>query len=81
MTRVGPIYRATLKGRLTARDLKRLERACGLALVEKHLPLEVNLQGVTSLDDSARAYLDRLCARGATLIHTRSTTFDGISPG
>jgi hypothetical protein len=79
MTRVGTIYRATLKGRLSARDLKRLERACGSALVQKHVPLEVNLQGVTSLDDSARAYLERLSARGATVIHTPLANTDGIS--
>jgi hypothetical protein len=65
MTRVGTFYRATLKGRLSSRDLKRLERACGSALLQKHLPLELNLQKVTSLDDAARAYLERLCARGA----------------
>ncbi|HEY7291025.1 MAG TPA: hypothetical protein VH583_14410 [Vicinamibacterales bacterium] len=65
MTRVGALYRATLKGRLSARDLKRLERACGSALVQKRLPLEVNLQNVTSLDEAARAYLEKLRARGA----------------
>ena len=81
MTRVGTIYRATLKGRLSARDLKRLERACALALLQKHLPLEVNLQGVTSLDAAARAYLERLGARGATLIDTGSPKLDEISRG
>ena len=72
--RVGDIHRITLRGRLGAVDLERLERACGTALHHKRLPLELDIQGVTSLDDVAQAYLDRLCARGARLIVNRAVS-------
>jgi translation initiation factor IF-2 len=63
--RAGDRSRITLKGRLAAIDLKRLERACGSALHEKVVPLELDIRGVTSIDQASIAYLDRLRARGA----------------
>jgi hypothetical protein len=72
ITRVGRIDRVTLKGRLRAGDLQRLERVCGAALQQKLLPLELDLRNVSSIDDAAQAYLERLCARGAR-IHERRT--------
>jgi hypothetical protein len=66
-TRVGEIRRITLNGRLCAGDLKRLERACGSALQHKRVPLELDIQKVSSLDDAAHAYLERLRARGARI--------------
>jgi hypothetical protein len=67
IVRVGDISRVTLKGRLAAEDLKRLERACGTALHEKLVPLELDIRNVTSVDDAAEAYLERLRTRGARI--------------
>lgn len=58
-------YRVTIAGRLEAKDLKRLERACSHALPHEFVPLDLNLEGVTAIDESARTYLERLRARGA----------------
>ncbi len=63
--RTGESYRVELDGRLAATDLKRLERACGYALEHKTVPLEIHLERVSTIDDAARVYLDRLRARGA----------------
>ena len=60
-------YRITLKGRLMASDLGRLEHACGSALEQKLAPLELNVEQVLSIDHAARGYLDRLRARGARI--------------
>jgi hypothetical protein len=65
VARVGPRYRITLGGRLGAGDLGRLERACRHALEHELVPLELNLEKVSSIDGAARAYIDRLRARGA----------------
>jgi hypothetical protein len=67
VTRDGEGYRITLKGRLTAGDLGRLERACGSALEHKLAPLELNVEKVFSIDNAARGFLDRLSARGARI--------------
>ncbi|MGH9143178.1 MAG: hypothetical protein ACRD2I_18755 [Vicinamibacterales bacterium] len=74
--RTAGTYRLTLEGRLAAGDLKRLERACGQALEHKLVPLELNLEKVSSIDAAARAYLERLRSRGA---HVR--TGDPGHPG
>jgi len=58
-------YRVMLEGRLSAADLKRLERACRYALEHKFLPLELDIGKVTSIDDAARFYVERLRSRGA----------------
>ena len=60
-------YRIRLAGRFSARDLKRLERACRYALEHKSIPLELKLEEVTSMDAAARAYVERLRARGASV--------------
>jgi hypothetical protein len=65
VTRASGSYRVTLQGRFSAADLKRLERACRYALEHKFVPLELNLEHVTSIDEAARSYIDRLRARGA----------------
>ena len=67
VVRTGGLYRLTLEGRLTARDLGRLERACGEALEQRPAPLELDVERVLSIDDAARSYLERLCARGALI--------------
>jgi len=67
----GDSYRITLDGRLSAGDLRRLERACRYALEQKHVPLEINLDKVSSVDDAAQTYLQRLRARGARMVGDR----------
>jgi hypothetical protein len=67
VARIGNTFRIRLRGRLTAGDLKRLERACGLALQQKLVPLELDIGNVTAVDDTAQAYLNRLLARGASI--------------
>jgi hypothetical protein len=66
--RVEGHYSVTVRGRLAASDLRRLERACGSALEQQHPPLTVRLEKITGIDESARAYLDRLARRGAEVI-------------
>jgi hypothetical protein len=60
--------RVTLGGQLRARDLTRLERACGTALEQKFLPLELDTDRLSSIDEVARAYLEKLRTRGARLL-------------
>jgi hypothetical protein len=67
VVRASPTYRVAIRGRISARDLARLEHACGPALEEKDIPVELRLDSATSIDDAAAAYVERLCARGARL--------------
>src|SRR5687768_5102215 len=60
--------RVSVAGRLRVTDMGRLEHACGPALVAHQLTLELDLTRVTSLDAPARALIDRLDARGASVI-------------
>ena len=53
-------------GTLRARDLRRLERACGPA-IERRRPLRIVVQEGSSMDPFARAYLDQLRGRGAVV--------------
>lgn len=57
-----------IAGTLGARDLRRLERVCGPA-VEQRQRLHVILKRGSSVDEFARAYLDRLRAHGADVRH------------
>ncbi len=70
----------TLQGQVSAADLKRLERACRYALEHKLVPLELDIERVTSIDDPARFYLERLRARGAR-IRQEPATPDGVGQG
>jgi len=63
----GGRYRVTVSGHLTGHDLGRLERLCGPALVQETPPLSLRLTPASTLDQSARAYLERLIRRGATV--------------
>jgi anti-anti-sigma regulatory factor len=65
VARRGSLHRLVIRGALSAKDLKRLEHACREALQHRHLPIEIDLTGVTAMDESARTYLHRLEARGA----------------
>jgi hypothetical protein len=59
-------YRITVHGPLEASDLRRLERVCGRALEIEVPPLAIVLDAV-AYDPIARAYLDRLEARGVVV--------------
>ena len=61
-------FHVTVTGELGGRDLRRLERACGPALVQRQPPLTLRLAAVPAIDGSARAYLERLVARGAVVL-------------
>lgn len=72
MVRISVVERAagrtiTIHGRLAAAHLKRLERACGPALEQRQLQLEIVLRDGEVQDPAARAYLDRLRQRGAAV--------------
>jgi len=67
VTQVGDRFRIVLRGRLTSRDLKRLERACHQALQQKNAPIELDLDRLVAIDPAARAYVERLRARGASI--------------
>jgi hypothetical protein len=55
----------TVRGHLTATDLRRLERACGPALEQRELLLELRVGAVTDMDESCRLFLASLSKRGA----------------
>lgn len=57
----------TVRGRLVARDLRRLERACGPALEHRELPLELRLLTRRGTDEPAQVFLAGLVKRGAVL--------------
>jgi len=57
-----------ITGKLTAGDMGRLERACAKALMCKRLRLELDLRQVTWMDLTARAVIELLERRGATVI-------------
>jgi hypothetical protein len=57
----------TIRGRLKAADLHRLERACGPALEQRDPNLALVMRDAAAGDSAARAYLDRLQARGAVI--------------
>ena len=54
-------------GRLTASDMGRLEHSCSPALTSPALRLEIDMRGVTYVDGTATAVLQRLAARGAVV--------------
>lgn len=62
------LHRVSIQGALSFRDLRQLERECGSALEQARPALEIHLEGVTEIDESARVYLDRLARRGAVII-------------
>jgi hypothetical protein len=59
--------RVTISGRLSAADLRRLERACGSALEHEEIPLEIRIRDAVAVDDVSRLFLSRLLKRGAVL--------------
>ena len=61
-------YRVRLQGLLRAKDLGRLERACGRALERDRVPLVLDTTALTGMDETARAFVERLKRRGAELV-------------
>jgi hypothetical protein len=59
--------RVTIRGRLTAADLRRLERACGRALEHQDIPLEIRIRDLVTVDEASRLFLSHLLRRGAVL--------------
>lgn len=56
-----------ISGAFSSQDLRRLEQLCGPALEQRTAPVTLSVAHGSTIDDSARAYLDRLIARGAIL--------------
>jgi hypothetical protein len=67
VARVSDLYRVVITGCLEAQDLKCLELACAEALQHEGVPLELSVERVTSIDEGARAYLEHLRTRGASV--------------
>lgn len=59
--------RVTIRGRLVAADLKRLEQACGPALEEREMSLDVCVRDASTIDEPARLFLNSLVKRGAVV--------------
>lgn len=62
------VLRVTVSGRLTGADMRRLERACGPALISEPPNLELDLQAVTYVDATAHAIISRIASRGARVL-------------
>lgn len=62
------VLRVTISGRLTRADMRRLETACGPALVSEPPNLELDLHAVTYVDATAHAIVSRLAARGTRVL-------------
>ena len=58
----------SISGRFTGRDLGRLERLCAGKLEQERLRLILRLAAGTQVDGPARAYMERLARRGATVL-------------
>jgi len=56
-----------IRGSLTATDLGRLERACGPALEQRDLALDIALVSPWQTDEAAKLFLQGLVRRGAVL--------------
>ena len=62
------VLRVTVSGPLTGADMRRLERACGPALISEPPNLELDLQAVTYVDATAHAIISRIASRGARVL-------------
>jgi len=56
-----------VSGPLCAADLRDLERACGPALEQRDLALDVEATNVSAFDEAARLFLVGLTRRGASV--------------
>jgi hypothetical protein len=64
----GGRWLVAVDGQLGAADLRRLERACAPALEYRPPPLDLKLDAVTSVDETARMFVRSLLASGAALV-------------
>jgi hypothetical protein len=62
------VLRVTVSGRLTRTDMRRLEHACGPALVSDPPNLELDLHAVTYLDATAHAIVKSIASRGVRVL-------------
>jgi hypothetical protein len=60
--------RISISGDLRGSDLARLERACGRALEQRRVPIDICLAPDVTLDEAAVRFLDALADRGATTL-------------
>jgi hypothetical protein len=61
--------RISVRGHLGSGDLRRLERACGRALEQKLIPVDLCLAPDVTVDESATAFLTVLADRGAAIVN------------
>jgi hypothetical protein len=73
-------YRVTVAGHLGASDLRRLERACGPALEQRSVALQLDLSAVTGTDPVSDAFVGRLGERGARIFRQRSAHPGNAAP-
>lgn len=66
----------SMQGRLLAPDLGRLEHACARALEQRPAPLNLDVDGLTAIDESSRLFLRRLIEHGARLTGRRGPAWD-----
>ena len=66
----GDRYYVSVTGRLSRRDLRRLERACGRAMEHQTLPLEIHIAESDDVDPAVLFVLERLRARGAVVVES-----------
>jgi hypothetical protein len=71
-------YCVTVSGHLGAADLRRLERACGPALEQRHVALQLDLTAVTGSDPVSNAFVGRLAERGARVQHRSSPQDEAV---
>lgn len=57
----------TVRGALSAADLRRLELACGPALEQRQAHLEIRIRHASIVDEPSRLFLKSLVRRGALL--------------
>jgi hypothetical protein len=57
----------SVRGELAPGDLRRLELACGSALEQRELHLELHVRELRGIDEAALRFLDGLVKRGAIL--------------
>jgi anti-anti-sigma regulatory factor len=76
----GELTRVTIAGRLTGRDMGRLEHACSRALASHPIHLELDLRQVTYLDSTAQAVLRQLAHRGARIHPPNQQPTPGLEP-
>ena len=78
-TRIRGGTRVSVSGHLRAKDMGRLEHACGEALTRDPLQLHLDLTRVNDMDDTAIAMVARLRRRGAQVRQLRGDIVMGTN--